>query len=219
MNNLQIDLLAFDLAQGRTYRFCGALDIRLQNDLQLLPAIPDRVKQAFQGGPLRHGQFLTTELHQSLFAQGPGRPFRLHFQELITSVGEAGKSQNPDGGGGPGFLNILAGVGNQRFYFAPIVPADKRLADLYGAHSDNHGGGWPSSWLDLRLDDRRARRDRRAGFEFHDFCLQKHHLKKLVQAGAFGRGYRAANGLATPVFRSEAALLELLLDTIDVGGW
>ena len=85
------------------------------------------------------------------------------------------------------------------------------------AFLDQHGGDRAAAAIELRFDDRAARRAIRIGLELHHVGLQQDHLEQLVDSLAGARRDRHRNGVAAVVFGNQADLGQALLDVVDVG--
>ena len=95
--------------------------------------------------------------------------------------------------------------------------ANKGVAHLEATLLDEDGGSGTATRFNLGLDDPGEGVTCRIGPQFQNFRLERDHFQKFFNAGAFGGGNFADDGLATPLFGGEAQLLQLPFDFIEVG--
>ena len=218
MDDIEIDFLALDLAEGVKQRFHGALDIGLDDELEeRVLALGERVEDVLERGTLRGGKLLLALGFEALLGENLRFALALHDEEFIAGVGEAGEAEDLDRSGRRGLLDLLALVVDEGLYLAAVISADEGLADLEGAHADDDGGGGAAAGLDLRLDDGAARGGGGTGLELEDLGLEEDHLEEVIDPGALERGDGTHDDIAAPVLRDEALLLKLAFDLVDIG--
>ena len=94
VNDLQIDLLAFDLAQRADQRFERTLRVALQNDAQdFLPVRPLRADFRAWRVAAR-SIFRRASGHETFFAQSLGGALRFHDEKFVAGVRQPGKTEN-----------------------------------------------------------------------------------------------------------------------------
>ena len=218
VDDIEVDFLALDLAQGMKQRLHRALDVAFDDELeQRVLAGGEGIENVFERGPLRGGELLLALRVEALLGEGLGVALAFHDQQLVAGIRQAGEAENLHRGRWRGLLDLLALVVDERFDLAAEVSADERLADLEGAHADDDGGGRAAAGLDLRFDDRAARRGGGAGLEFEHFRLEQDHLEQVIDAGALERRDRAHDDIAAPILRHEPFFLKLALDLVHIG--
>ena len=98
-----------------------------------------------------------------------------------------------------------------------MVATDEDVACFQCAHTNDHRGCRSAALLNLGFDDCAAGVERRAGFEFEHFGLEKHGVEKVAYAGAFRSAYWNTDRFTAPIFGSEAFFLQLGADTVRIG--
>src|SRR5699024_1675055 len=108
------DLLVGELLQGGLHRLGGALDVGLDDDVQVLQlALLDLGEQIVQGDLLGGGGGGHLVLVLALLHQLPGHALVVHGVEVVTGAGDLAHAGDLHRHGGAGGLDLLAlGVGH-----------------------------------------------------------------------------------------------------------
>ena len=141
VDDLEVDLVAFDLAERAAERFERTLRVALQDDAQVLFSVGgcranSRAWRAAARSVCRRA-WLCRRSSLSILAWSLG----FHDEEFVAGVRQAGKAEHLHRGGRAGFLDRFAVIVDERFHFAAVIAANKRVADLERAdlHDDRRG--------------------------------------------------------------------------------
>ena len=99
-----------------------------------------------------------------------------------------------------------------------MLADQNRIADLQRAARDEQRRARTEALLQLGLDHETVRAAIRIRLKLQDLRLHENVLEKRVHALAGHARDGTADDVAAPVFRRETALLQLLLDAVDVRG-
>ena len=118
-DEVEADLIGFDIAQLGDEGFEGALDVGFEDEFEdLALTVFCGGEEGFEGGASWAAEFFETSGFGAFFAEAFGAAFVFHFDEFLADAGEASEADDLDWGGGAGFLDGLAAVIEHAFDLA-----------------------------------------------------------------------------------------------------
>ena len=217
-DNPKRDLLALDLTESLNNRLKRALRIGLDDHIKLTLALGSHAAhESIECGGLRVGKLLLLALAGGFLRQCTGALFVEHDAELGSRIRNTGKTGSLDGSGRRRLLDAAAVIVNKSANLAEMLSDENRIAHLERTARNEQGSARAKALLKLGLDNKAVGAAGGIGHKLKNFRLNENIFKKLVNALASLAGNRTADNITTPILRRKTALLELLLNAIDIG--
>ena len=131
--------------------------------------------------------------------------------------GRPPRPRTSTGVAGPARLQLPAAIVDERPDLADDRARDERIADAQRAVLNQDGRDGPAALVELRFEHRPRRVALGIGLELAQLGDQQHHLEQQLEVLLLLRGDLDHDGRATPLFRGQAEIRELLLDAIRIG--
>ena len=218
--DLEVDLLAADVAERVADRLYGALRVGLDDDAELLLAdVLHLVEDGVEiDGLADFLEFGGLALHRELLGEFLGALLVRHHAELGAGLGHAAEAHHAHSLGGADGADLAAAVVDEAAQTAVVLVDEDDVALLERAGGDEERRGRAAAELHLRLDDVAVGAAVRVGLEFKDVGLEEDHLKEVVHPLPRVGADLAADDVAAPVLGGESFALELLADAVGLGG-
>ena len=221
VDDVDPNLGVLDLAELAQERLDGALDVALQDDVEVLHGtglhlLEERLER--HAACLRAlRELLAAETLGALLGEILRLALVLDDARQLTRGRRPVEAEDLDRVARPGLLHLLATVVVERAHLAGGVPCDDRVADAERPALDEHGGDGPASHVEPRLDDRpgrvglRVRAKVELGVRDEENLLEELVEVRLLLGRDLGELRRAA-----PVLGLKALGGELALDAVGV---
>ena len=219
MDDPDPDLLVGQLLQRSLDRLGGALDVRLDDDIQVLHlAGLDLAEQVLQRDLAHIVVQRALLLMLALLHQLTGHALVGHSMEVIARAGHLAHADDLHGDGGAGISDLLALVVGHGADAAHGSAGDDHITLVQGAVLDQQGGNRTAALVQAGLDDRAVGRAVGVGPQLTHLGGEDYHVQQVVDPHARLGGDGADDGLAAPLLRHQLVLGELLHDPVGVGG-
>ncbi len=217
VDNSDLDFLVGELFEGLADSLDGAVDVRLDDDGQLLHlALGDLGEEVVEGDLLIGLELLFLLLEASLVDELAGKALILNAVEDIARCGDLGKTCYLDGNRGSCDIDALALVALHGTDTAQSGARDNDIACVQGAVLNEDGCDGAAALVESGLDDGALCKAVGVGGELLSVCYEQDHLEEVFNAVAALCGDRAADGLAAPLLTDETVFGQLLLDAVGV---
>ena len=212
------DLVVAELLQRGLHGLHGALDVGLDDDVQILHLTGlDLAEQILQRDLGNRGVGLGAGLLLALLHQLPGQLFVGHGVEGGAGGGSLGQAGDLHRHGGTGGCQLLALVAHHGPDAAHGSTGNDDVALLQGAVLHQQGGHGAPALVQPGLDNGALGGAVGVGLQLAHLGGKGQHLQQVVHAHAGLGGDGADNGVAAPLLAHQAVFRELLLDALGVG--
>ena len=219
MDHPDPDLVVAQLLQAALHRLGGALDVGLDDDVQVLDlAGLDLAEQVLQADLLNGGVGLGLCLLLPLLHQLPGQTLVGHGVEGVARAGDLAETRDLHRHRGAGVCEAAALVVHHGPDTAHGGAGDDDVPLVEGAVLDQQSGHGAPALVQPGLDDGALGRPVGVGLQLRHLSGEGHHLQQVVDAHAGLGGDGADDGLAAPLLGHQLVLGELLHDAVGVGG-
>ena len=209
MDDVDADLRVLDLAELAEERLDGALDVALEDDVQVLDAaglhLLEQRLQRHAAGLRALRELLAAEALGALLGDVLRLALVLDDARELTGGRRAVEAEDLDRLARPGLLHLLAAIVVERADLAGGVPGDDRVADAERPALDEHRRHGSAADVEARLDDRPGRLGVRVRPQVElGVGDEEDLLEELVEVGLLLRGDLGELRRAAPVLGLQA---------------
>ena len=219
MDNLYLDLRLVDLGQGVGQSLDGALNVGLNNQVELLEVGLIHSLEEVLERDVRAALLLgLAALECALIGQSAGLALVLEHAELVAGIRHGVQALNLGSLRGAHGGNALAVLAEHGTHAAIGKTGDDGVAHMQGAALHEHGRNGAAAAVELCLEDVAGSEGLPVGLKLHVVGLQQDSLEQLVDADALLGGNVDEHVLSAPLLGDDAVLDELLAHAVGVGG-
>ena len=219
MDDAHTDFLVGHFLQRSLHSLSGALDVSLDDNVQVLHLTGLDLAEQILQGDLTHGtagrilQIVLALLHQ--FA---GHALVSNGVEVVTGTGNLAHTDDLNRNGRTGLHQLLTAGAGHGTDTANGSAGNDHVTLLQGTVLHQQSGHRATALVQTGLDDGTVGSAVGVGLQLAHLGGQGHHVQQVVDTHA-GLGRDGAdNGLAAPLLRHQLILGQLLHDTVGVSG-
>ena len=216
MDNGNLNLIVFDFFQGCLQCFDGALNVSLNNDVQLFDfAFFNALEQVIQRNLGVQLDFLFLLLGDTFFSNAAGSLFIGAVQDIAGSRYII-QAQYLYRGRRQSFFNLFATIIDHCTNLTIGGAGNNGITDMQSTALYQYGSNRAAALIQLCLDDGAVSRQVRVSLQLLHFSNQQNHFQQVADTGFLMCGNRNHNGVAAPILRNKLMLSQLLFNVIRI---
>ena len=218
VDNANLDFLVGKLEKRCLNRLNRAVNVCLNDDVQILNALGDLCKQIIQvcSCVCLEGVFLC--LVAALIRQRSCHSFVLNCLELIACRGNLGKTGDLNGNRGSSCLEGSAQVVGHRTNVTDCRTCNNDVATAERTVLNEDGCNRSAAAVELRLNNDTLCTTVGICLELLNIGYEQYALQEIVNTLSCQSRYGNADGISAPLLGNKTVLCQLLLDLIGISG-
>ncbi|MNZ71314.1 hypothetical protein D3C78_896740 [compost metagenome] len=217
MNNFHANAFDFDFFKGALQCFNGALNVSLDNHVEILDfALFNVTEQIVKCNSSICTKVRLTLRDRTFIGNMASFSLILKYYKRIASLRNLCKTCNFNWSRWACFFETTAFIIHHSTNASEAVACDKSITDFERTVLNEDTGDRATALIKLGFNNRTASTFIRISFIFINFCYKQNHFKQTFEAHFLFRRNVNENGISAPLFRYESVLSQFLLHFIRV---